>query len=78
LHRFWQVHGHFTDGRSLLERALARSKGIGVRLSAEAYYIAGLLAWFQGDYQQADLIEIEGSGYVREQLANAMPQLISL
>jgi predicted ATPase/DNA-binding CsgD family transcriptional regulator len=56
LRRFWQVRGHFTEGRSFLEQALARSVGLEATLRAKAYYFAGVLAWFQGDYQQAEVL----------------------
>ncbi len=59
LRRFWQVRGHFTEGRSELSRALAKSEGIEATLRAKACYFAGVLAWFQGDYQQAEVLAEE-------------------
>jgi ATP/maltotriose-dependent transcriptional regulator MalT len=59
LRRFWQVRGHFTEGRSFLERALAKSEGVEITLRAKACYFAAVLAWFQGDYQQAEVLSEE-------------------
>ncbi len=53
LMRFWEVHGHFSEGRQWLERALRAGAGVPARERANALYGAGNLARQQGDYARA-------------------------
>lgn len=53
LWRFWEMRGHFTEGRRWLEEALAASSSTAPELKAEVYTGAGTMAWYQNDYQQA-------------------------
>jgi non-specific serine/threonine protein kinase len=53
LWRFWSGHGHFAEGRTWLDRALARADGAPAALRARAASGAGTLAWQQGDFAQA-------------------------
>jgi len=53
LWRFWEMRGHFTEGRTWLERVLEKSRGTAVALRAQAFTGAGTIAWHQGDYARA-------------------------
>src|SRR5260370_13403017 len=50
LGRFWVVHGHISEGRNILERALAAREGIKASVQAKALIVAGHLAFIQSDY----------------------------
>ena len=51
--RFWRIRGPIEEGRSCLERALARSEGADPALRAEALGWAATLARRQGEYSAA-------------------------
>src|SRR6266571_7626136 len=44
LRRFWIVHGHWSEGRNFLERALAESKGVPASVQVKALVTAANLA----------------------------------
>ncbi|MFC6064410.1 ATP-binding protein [Streptomyces ochraceiscleroticus] len=50
---FWDVHGHYTEGRVWLERALDADSGASARGRVRALYGLGLLALGQGDVYRA-------------------------
>ncbi len=52
LWRFWDAHGHFSEGRRWLEAALLQSAAP-TRAWARALAGAGALAHYQGDYESA-------------------------
>ncbi len=54
LRSFWVVHGHISEGRSFLERALAAREGIEAPVQAKALIVAGHLAFVQSDYDRAE------------------------
>jgi predicted ATPase len=54
LRSFWVVHGHISEGRSFLERALAVREGIKAPVQAKALIVAGHLAFIQSDYDRAE------------------------
>jgi predicted ATPase/DNA-binding CsgD family transcriptional regulator len=56
LRRFWQMHGHLSEGQIFLERALSASEGIVVstRARAKALIAAGTLASIQNDYDRVE------------------------
>ncbi len=58
--RLWQVRGPLSEGRSFLERALARSEGAAVTVRAKALEAAANLASFQDDTDRAEAL-FEGS-----------------
>ena len=66
LWRFWWARGHLREGRSLLERVLSESAEVELSLRAKAVYAAGLLAWYQGDYDQAEALCGESLALYRE------------
>ena len=53
LWRFWLMRGHFHEGRTWLEGALAGAEGAAPNVRAEALQGAGVLAAEQGDYGRA-------------------------
>jgi len=52
LWRFWEVRGHFSEGRGWLDGVLTRTSRRTLTL-AQALYGAGILAWYQSDYARA-------------------------
>ena len=52
LWRFWYTRGYLTDGRRWLEAAITDRVGSAAE-RASALHGAGMLAWRQGDYEQA-------------------------
>ena len=66
LWRFWLIHGHLSEGRHWLERALDGSeKGRSAR-RAKALMGAGVLATSQDDFGQAEALCGEGLALYRE------------
>jgi len=56
LRRFWIVHGHWSEGRNFLERALAESKGVSAFVQAQALITAANLANMQADTDRAEAL----------------------
>ncbi len=80
LWRFWEIRGHWSEGREWLDRCLSKRDQVPDELAAEAYLSAGVLSWHQGDYDRAsDLFQeslclYQGSGDQRG-VANALNNL---
>jgi tetratricopeptide (TPR) repeat protein len=53
LWRFWWLRGYLVEGRSRLERAIARASEVAPRLRADAYRSGAGIAWSQGDLARA-------------------------
>ncbi|HKV58716.1 MAG TPA: tetratricopeptide repeat protein [Ktedonobacteraceae bacterium] len=51
---FWAVHGHISEGRQWLERALTAGSEAVPSLRAKALYASGALAYIQDDQSQAE------------------------
>ncbi len=66
LGRFWVVHGHISEGRTFLERALAVREGIEASVQAKALIFAAYLAFIQGDYDRAEPLFQESLVLYRE------------
>src|SRR6266849_1081637 len=66
LRSFWVVHGHISEGRSFLERALAAREGIKASVQAKALIVAGHLAFIQSDYDRAEPLCQESLTLYRE------------
>ncbi|TME05251.1 MAG: tetratricopeptide repeat protein [Chloroflexi bacterium] len=67
LWQFWLLHGHLSEGRQWLEKALALEvPRVPSAVRAKALTGAGVLAHFQGDYHQAKLLCEEGLALFRE------------
>jgi predicted ATPase len=54
LHRFWQVHGHLSEGRQWVEQSLERAGEVHTRDQIEALVGAGWLAFYQDDADRAE------------------------
>jgi predicted ATPase/DNA-binding CsgD family transcriptional regulator len=67
LWRFWLLHGHLSEGRQWLEKALAVAvPQVPSALRAKALNGAGVLAHYQGDYRQAKVLCEESLALFRE------------
>jgi predicted ATPase/DNA-binding CsgD family transcriptional regulator len=66
LQRFWIVRGYVSEGRTFLEEALARSRGIATPERAKAFKAAARLALVQGDYQRGEVLCEESMVLCRE------------
>lgn len=53
LWRFWEVRGYLSEGRNWLTAALERCDDVPPKLRVKALLGAGVLAWYQDDYQRA-------------------------
>jgi predicted ATPase/class 3 adenylate cyclase len=56
---FWDLRGHWKEGRARLQGALARHPDASPALKAKALYPAALLAWRQRDHAQAEALATE-------------------
>jgi predicted ATPase/class 3 adenylate cyclase/DNA-binding CsgD family transcriptional regulator len=65
LHRFWFSHGHFSEGRTFLERALAASADVTTVSRAKALVVAADLAYEHGDAQQVEALAEESLALAR-------------
>ncbi len=66
LYRFWIVHGHISEGRHYLERALVTREGSEAPVEAKALVVAADLAFFQSDYDRTELLSKESLALYRE------------
>ena len=63
---FWEIRGHFREGRVLLEQSLALSGRVISPIRGEALYGEGYMALLQGDYDQAEVLQQESLALFRE------------
>ncbi|HLL79102.1 MAG TPA: tetratricopeptide repeat protein, partial [Ktedonobacteraceae bacterium] len=63
---FWQIHGHYSEGRSALERVLAVSEGAKTPLRALALSDAAMLVNIHGDTERAGMLAAESLALYRE------------
>jgi tetratricopeptide (TPR) repeat protein len=66
LWRYWEIRGHFVEGRRWLDRTLTATDGEVSTLRANAMTGAGVLAHFQGDYPAALAFNEESLALHRE------------
>jgi DNA-binding CsgD family transcriptional regulator/tetratricopeptide (TPR) repeat protein len=59
LRSFWLTRGYYSEGRTFLEQALARSEGIEVAVRAKALWSAATMANFQGDNDRVEALSQE-------------------
>jgi predicted ATPase/class 3 adenylate cyclase len=64
--RFWELHGYLGEGRAWLAGALSRDGSTTPRVRAKALYGAAVLAFTQGDYDQAAGLAEEALRLYRE------------
>jgi predicted ATPase len=74
LWRFWDVRGHWSEGRNFLERALAGSKGVAVPVQVKVLRAAASLADSQGDTDRAEALYEESNASLVVQYQH-LPQL---
>ncbi|HLX57787.1 MAG TPA: tetratricopeptide repeat protein, partial [Ktedonobacteraceae bacterium] len=77
LRRFWEVRGHWSEGWSFLERALALSKGGTVPVQLKALKAAAHVAYARGDNDRAEVLAAECLARCRE-LGDATGVALSL
>ena len=53
---FWRIHGHYREGRTFLERALAQSEGASAFLRAKVLGATADVAYWQGDLDRAEVL----------------------
>jgi predicted ATPase/DNA-binding CsgD family transcriptional regulator len=80
LEPFWRIHGHYREGRTFLERALAHSEGASASLRAKVLGATADLAFYQGDLDRAEVLARQGLSLGRElenihSIANCLSQL---
>lgn len=80
LYWFWNIYGHYREGRSFLNRALAVCEGVAPSLRVKVLYAASMLASTQDDFTSAEVLCRECLTYSRElgdtvNTANALFQL---
>jgi DNA-binding CsgD family transcriptional regulator/tetratricopeptide (TPR) repeat protein len=76
LRRFWLVHGHLSEGRSFLERALAGSEGVRTPARAKALNAAANIALNQGEVDRAEILAEEAlTLYARQARTRQLPIL---
>ena len=63
---FWILHGHYSEGRTFLERALASGQGVMVSIQAKALMAATYLAINQSDIDRAETLCEESLALSRE------------
>jgi predicted ATPase/DNA-binding CsgD family transcriptional regulator len=56
LQRFWDVHGHWSEGRNFLERVLAGSEGGAAPAQVKALKASACLAYRQSDIDRAEVL----------------------
>lgn len=65
LRNFWLVHGHISEGRTFLDRALVTQGSIDPTVQAKALVVAGQLAFTQSDHDRAEMLCKDGLALYR-------------
>jgi len=63
---FWWTHGHWSEGRTFLERALRASEGATAPIQAKALCAAASLSFVQSHYERAEALSSESLVLYRE------------
>lgn len=66
LRRFWTVHGHISEGRNVLEQALAANEKCEPSIQAKALIAAANLAFIQSDNQRTEALCKQSLSLYRE------------
>ncbi len=66
LYMFWWTLGHWSEGRTFLERALAASEGVAPSVRAKALYAAASLSFIQSNYERTEALSEESLALYRE------------
>jgi len=66
LYMFWWTLGHWSEGRTFLERALEASEGVVPSVRAKALYAAASLSFIQSNYERTEALSEESLALYRE------------
>jgi DNA-binding CsgD family transcriptional regulator/tetratricopeptide (TPR) repeat protein len=66
LYMFWWTLGHWSEGRTFLERSLAASEGDAPSVRAKALYAAASLSFIQSNYERTEALSEESLALYRE------------
>ena len=66
LYWFWYIRGYIREGRTFLERALAFRESVAPLIRAKALVAAGDLAFYQDDFDRAEILGRESLALFRE------------
>ena len=66
LYRFWATQGYYEEGRRWLETALALAPGVRSTTRGHALLGAGVMAFFQGEYDRAEALWRESLALFRD------------
>jgi len=77
LRRFWIVHGHLSEGRNFLERALVESQGAPASVQVKAFVTAANLANHQSDNDRTEALA-EKSRALYQELGDTQGIALSL
>src|SRR6266436_3462211 len=66
LRNFWRIHGHISEGRNFLERALVAREGSEASVQAKALIAAANLAFIQSDYDRMETLCKQSLALYRE------------
>jgi predicted ATPase/DNA-binding CsgD family transcriptional regulator len=65
LRNFWLVHGHISEGRNFLDRALAARGSVDAIVQAKALVVAAQLAFNQSDHNRTEMLCKDGLALYR-------------
>jgi len=67
LQTFWQIYGHYSEGRNVLERLLAGTGTIAAPVRLKALNALGVILWSQNDTRGLEPVADEALALAREQ-----------
>ena len=67
LRTFWQIYGHYSEGRNVLERLLAGTGTIAAPVRLKALNALGMILWGQNDTRGLEPVADEALALAREQ-----------
>jgi len=67
LRTFWQIYGHYSEGRNVLERLLAGAGTIAAPVRLKALNALGMILWGQNDTRGLEPVADEALALAREQ-----------
>ncbi len=67
LRTFWQIYGHYSEGRNVLERLLAGAGTIAAPVRLKALNALGVILWSQNDTRGLEPVADEALALAREQ-----------
>jgi predicted ATPase/DNA-binding CsgD family transcriptional regulator len=67
LRTFWQIYGHYSEGRNVMERLLAGAETIAAPVRLKALNALGMILWGQNDTRGLEPVADEALALAREQ-----------